>query len=242
MSDSSGAASHLPPSAPKTEAVRRLLEERGRRLSRGEVVLDRELLIAHPELAPDLYDALAATKAIRRALLDARRAGPADHSLLAMSDGALLAPLSAGGGWDAEEPDPVPSAEGYEVVGEVGSGGQARVYEAVQRSTGQRVAIKVLPGGPLAGSRQRERFERESAILAALRHPHIVGIVDRGRTADGSFFFVMPFVAGRALDEYVAGLRAAGTATPATVLRLFARVAAAVGESHRLGIIHRDLK
>jgi formylglycine-generating enzyme required for sulfatase activity len=214
-----------------------------------------------PDLPPGPRAAIgaagaAADRAIRRAVAEARRAGsPADEPLDPLDDDALVAPLSddggdaryAGGGPDAADaragPDgPLPSVHGYDLVAEVGSGGQAVVYEAVQAATGRRVAIKVLPGGRFAGSRQRERFERETAVLASVQHPNVVGIIDRGRTPDGSFYFVMPFVGGAELDGHVAARRAAGGFGVRGVLRLFAAVAGAVAEAHRLGVVHRDLK
>src|SRR3954465_13103436 len=73
---------------------------------------------------------------------------------------------------------------GYELLREISRGGQAVVYEAVQRSTGRRVAVKVLHERSLAGSAERARFEREVKILGALDHPNVVAIVDRGRTPD----------------------------------------------------------
>src|SRR5437868_12627621 len=54
--------------------------------------------------------------------------------------------------------------------------------------------------GPLATEASRARFAREIQILAALNHPNIVNVIDRGRTADGSEFFSMEYIAGDPLD------------------------------------------
>jgi serine/threonine protein kinase len=75
-------------------------------------------------------------------------------------------------------------------------------------------------------------------MLASLSHPNIVGILDQGRTADGSFFLVTDFVEGCSLDVY---LKRIELDLPA-VLRLFVTIAQAVDEIHRNGIVHRDLK
>ena len=66
----------------------------------------------------------------------------------------------------------------------------------------------------------------------------MVGILDKGRTADGSFFLVMDFVEGTDLNTYA---RRLGKDT-AAIIRLFVKVASAVDEAHQLGIVHRDLK
>ncbi len=93
---------------------------------------------------------------------------------------------------------------GYHVVREVSRGGQAVVCEAIQQSTGRKVAIKLMREGPLASARERARFDREVQVLAALNHPNIVRVVDRGTTADGSFFLVMDYIGGPPLDEWLA--------------------------------------
>src|SRR5947208_1803952 len=80
---------------------------------------------------------------------------------------------------------PLAAMAGYEVLREISSGGQAVVYEAIQRSTERKVAVKVLHQRSLAGGHELARFEREVKILGALDHPNIVAIVDRGRSPDG---------------------------------------------------------
>ncbi|MGA2501879.1 MAG: bifunctional serine/threonine-protein kinase/formylglycine-generating enzyme family protein, partial [Tepidisphaeraceae bacterium] len=84
------------------------------------------------------------------------------------------------------------------------------------------------------------RFEREAAILAGLDHPGVVGIIDRGRTADGSFFIVMDHIDGENLDVFLSRHRQ--PPGQRAVLRLFAKIAHAVHEAHSHGVVHRDLK
>ncbi len=126
---------------------------------------------------------------------------------------------------------------GYDIRREVHRGGQGVVYEALQQSTGQTVALKVLREGPFAGGNDRQRFDREVSILATLNHRHIVRIIDRGAAA-GSDYLVMDYVDGRPIDRYVRehdlSLR--------DRLRLFAEVCDAVSAAHQRGVIHRDLK
>ncbi|HEY3232003.1 MAG TPA: serine/threonine-protein kinase, partial [Roseiflexaceae bacterium] len=132
-------------------------------------------------------------------------------------------------------PDALP---GYEILREIHRGGQGVVYQAIQKSTQRKVAIKVLHEGPFAGPRSRVRFEREVQILGALNHPNIVTIHDSGRAAGDALYYVMDYVRGRSLREFVRERKLA--LEPA--LELFATVCEAVQHAHTRGIIHRDLK
>ena len=127
---------------------------------------------------------------------------------------------------------------GFEVLKEIHRGGQGVVYQAIQRATKRKVAIKVFHEGPFASARDRARFEREVDILAQLEHPNIVGIIDRGTTDNGGFFYVMDYVSGRTLDAFMTD--PAGGIDD--LLRLFAKVCDAMNAAHLKGIIHRDLK
>ena len=145
-----------------------------------------------------------------------------------------------------EDAAPVtPVISGYRIVAHIEAGGQGVVYKAVQTATHRKVAIKLLRDGILANERQRFRFERETELLASLRHPNIVTLFDRGRTPEGHDYLVMEWVHGVPLDKYVrnrseseayrdAGLRAK--------LTLFSKIAQAVQHAHGGSVIHRDLK
>ncbi len=129
------------------------------------------------------------------------------------------------------------SIPGYRLLSEIHRGAQGVVYRAVQESTGQHVAVKVMREGPHAGEVDRARFEREVQILAHLRHPNIVSILDTGSSA-GSFWFVMDYIHGQPLDVHTAS----GERTLRETLELFARVCDAIHAAHVRGIIHRDIK
>lgn len=140
---------------------------------------------------------------------------------------------------DARSPlPPIDMIEGYELVKELHRGGQGVVYQAVQKSTKRKVAIKVLLEGPFASHATRRRFEREIELIANLKHPNIVTIFDSGLTRDGRQYCVMDYVRGLRLDEYV------GDRKPPLpdLLRLFETICQAVNHAHQKGIIHRDLK
>ncbi|MDX2148664.1 MAG: protein kinase [Planctomycetota bacterium] len=126
---------------------------------------------------------------------------------------------------------------GYEIVREVHRGGQGVVYQAIQKTTKRKVAIKLLFEGVAGGSRGRARFEREIDILGQLSHPNIVGIIDSGKVA-ASFYYVMDYISGQPLDAYIAS----GPRPVEETLRLFAKICDAVYAAHLKGVIHRDIK
>jgi eukaryotic-like serine/threonine-protein kinase len=127
----------------------------------------------------------------------------------------------------------------YAIVRELGRGGMGAVYLA-ERADGQfekRVAIKVLKRGTDTDEVLR-RFRMERQILANLDHPNITRLVDAGTTADGLPYFVMEFVEGTPITQFVqrekVDLRGR--------LKLFLKVCSAVELAHRYQIIHRDIK
>ena len=146
----------------------------------------------------------------------------------------------AGGDDEGPAPGPLPKGliPGYEILREIHHGGQGIVYQAVQLSTKRRVAIKVLLEGPYASQAARRRFEREIELIASLKHPNIVSIFDSGQTTDHRQFYVMDYVSGMRLQDYVQQKRL----TLRQSLDLFARIAEAVSFAHQKGVIHRDLK
>ncbi|HYE17375.1 MAG TPA: bifunctional serine/threonine-protein kinase/formylglycine-generating enzyme family protein [Tepidisphaeraceae bacterium] len=230
------------------DPLERVLDEIVARRGGGEYVPDGEVVARYPELMPRLGERLAVLHDIARARAAARRHDPvAGGPLPALSADQLDVPidLSAPRGapaTDAAASDAGPRFPGYGVVREVAVGGQATVFEAVQLSTGRRVAIKVIHGGPWLDSRQRARLRREVRIMARLAHPNVVGVIDSGRGADGSFYLAMPYVDGLPLDEHLAGWENRGPAGVDEVLRVFCRLADAVDEAHFRDVVHRDLK
>ncbi|MBN1513833.1 MAG: protein kinase [Phycisphaerae bacterium] len=131
----------------------------------------------------------------------------------------------------------LPVIQGYDLVRELGRGGQGNVYEAIQKETHRIVALKTLRLGRYASDRDRLRFEREVDVVAHLRHPNIVTLYESGESG-GHQYFAMEFVRGRPLDRYLADTRLGITHT----VELFRKVSAAVAHAHRNGVVHRDLK
>jgi eukaryotic-like serine/threonine-protein kinase len=137
------------------------------------------------------------------------------------------------------------SIPGYSILREIHRGGQGVVYQAIQKTTRRKVAIKVMREGPFASKHEQARFEREVQVLAALKHPNIVAIHESG-TAAGSFYFVMDYISGQPLDVYMAAARPgspkSGRRSVRETLALFQKICEAVNAAHLRGVIHRDLK
>ena len=125
----------------------------------------------------------------------------------------------------------------YELLEEIGRGGQGVVYRAHQKSLNRTVALKVIGLGPWTTETHLKRFRREAEAAAHLEHPGIVPIHEVGER-DGSCYFSMKFVEGGQLDEVVRD-------TPMSLRQsaeLVAKVARTVHYAHEHGILHRDIK
>lgn len=142
--------------------------------------------------------------------------------------------------------DPGESIPGFEIVREVHRGGQGVVYEAIQESTGDRVAIKLLLQGGFATTRQRHRFEREIEIISQLHHPNIVAVQGSRQALGGRPGYVMEFIKGEELSDWATLHRPSDTprdrAFLLRALRVFTRICNGVVYAHMCGVIHRDLK
>src|SRR5215469_1418474 len=125
----------------------------------------------------------------------------------------------------------------YELLEEVGRGGQGVVFRARQKSLNRLVALKVISLGQWASREHVKRFRREAEAAARLEHPGIVPIHEVNER-DGSCYFSMQFIDGGQLDEVVK--RAPMSIRQAA--ELIAKVARTVHYAHEHGILHRDIK
>ncbi len=125
----------------------------------------------------------------------------------------------------------------YELLEEIGRGGQGVVYRARQKSLNRTVALKVIGLGHWATEAHLKRFRLEAEAAASLEHPGIVPIHEVGER-DGSCYFSMKFVEGGQLDEVA-------KRQPIPIrqaVELIAKVARTVHYAHEHGILHRDIK
>ncbi|NND97065.1 MAG: serine/threonine protein kinase [Pirellulaceae bacterium] len=93
----------------------------------------------------------------------------------------------------------------YKIVREIGRGGMGVVFEAIHQSLGRRVALKVLATSLLDQPKHHARFRREARAAARLRHPNIVSVFGVGQS-DGQHYYVMDFIRGLSLSEWLQSL------------------------------------
>jgi len=126
----------------------------------------------------------------------------------------------------------------YRLVEQIGQGGMATVYRALDTQSMQEFAIKVL--SPTIGDDRRFvlRFRREAGLVKrCLKHPNIVPVVDYGE-AGGYTYLVMPFLKGETLHDYLVR----GPLTQKQKMRWIGQVTEALAFAHENGVIHRDIK
>jgi serine/threonine-protein kinase len=129
-----------------------------------------------------------------------------------------------------------PELGDYRIEGIVGVGRTGIVYLATDSRTGRAVALKVLREDVSIDPVYRERFRREGALLATLRHPHIIPIYGMGEI-DGDLFIATRLVTGTLKNLITAGPIAVDVA-----MKVVTAVAEAVDTAHAAGIVHRDVK
>ena len=126
----------------------------------------------------------------------------------------------------------------YEILRRLAAGGMGTVYEARDVILGQRFAVKILHSEFAGCAGTVQRFLRESALLAALPHEHLVAVVDSGEVR-GVPFFVMELLSGQDLLQLLVALRRLPVRR---AVSLALDVCCALGAAHDAGLIHRDLK
>jgi serine/threonine protein kinase len=125
----------------------------------------------------------------------------------------------------------------YEIREALGHGGMATVYRAYDPLFEREVALKILKQELLNDLHVRERFERETKIIAKLEHAAIVPVYDVRRDNE-QLFFVMRYMAGGSLSERIQN----GSLSLSNVAGIIQRLATALDYAHYKGVIHRDLK
>lgn len=130
----------------------------------------------------------------------------------------------------------------YELIAEIGRGGQGEVYKALQPGTRRPIALKRIAGLGLApGAPERQRFAREVEALTRLSHPNVV-TVHTAELIDRHALLVMELVEGRPIDQWADARWDSGTRALEDILQVFAGACDGVAHAHQRGVIHRDLK
>jgi len=125
---------------------------------------------------------------------------------------------------------------GYRIEQEIGRGGMATVYRAVQESLQRTVAVKVMSAALAAEGGFGERFLREARTAAGLNHPGILSVHDVG-VVDHNYYLVMEYISGGDLKQRIKqGL------PPNKSLFIIKQIAIALGHAHGKGFVHRDVK
>lgn len=128
------------------------------------------------------------------------------------------------------------SIPGYTIERELGVGGMARVYLALQCSLERRVALKVMAPALAADPNFSKRFLREARTIAALTHPHIVALYEVGVTDDHLHYFSMQYLPG---GDFAQRMRRGVEARE--LVRVLTGIAKALGFAHQQGVVHRDV-
>jgi len=129
-----------------------------------------------------------------------------------------------------------PRVPGYQIQAELGRGGMAVVYSAIETDLDRPVAIKVVRGEAGDPDGHIQRLENEARGLAALHHPHIVDLYRFGRTEDGALYYVMPLLSGGSLEDWPKPV------PEGQVIDLLDNLLQALEHAHAADIIHRDIK
>src|SRR5687767_5081489 len=133
---------------------------------------------------------------------------------------------------------------GYTVMEKVGKGAMATVYKGKQISLDRIVAIKVLPKRMSDNAEFVDRFYKEGKAAAKLSHNNIVQAIDVGSSPEGYHYFVMEFVEGKTLYDYMQPppVGEGRNFSEKEALDITIQIAEALAHAHRRGLIHRDVK
>lgn len=187
------------------------------------------------------------------------------HLQAAVAEALGLAPglAAAGAGIDVDRAIGQVLGGRYRLDARLGRGAMGAVFAARDLQLDRQVALKLFDTLGRSGATDVERFAREAKVLAALSHPHVVAIHDRGETAEGARYLVMPQLHGATLAALLAEQTASPTGTDhrawlasllgspqisaesswlRSAVRWCAQVARGLHAAHAQGILHRDVK
>jgi serine/threonine protein kinase len=125
----------------------------------------------------------------------------------------------------------------FDIIAPLGQGGWGQSYLARDRTTGERVVLK-LPGATVNAPEEEARFRREALILSRLCHPNIQRLA-RAVVERNAPYLALEYLEGRSLREW---LESDTPPTPAEAVNVATQIAAAMAYAHARGVYHRDLK
>ena len=133
-----------------------------------------------------------------------------------------------------------PDFSGYKLISKLGGGNTGIVYKAMDPSSGEFLALKILPNNLLTSNERRARFQRETRAARMLSHPSIARMFEVGTSDDGHLYIAMEYVDGRSYSALVEDN------PEGLVLHDFYAVISpvleAVAYAHQNNLVHRDLK
>jgi serine/threonine-protein kinase len=132
-----------------------------------------------------------------------------------------------------------PELAKYEIQEEIGRGGMATVYRAVDRRLGREVAVKVIHPHLRDSPEVASRFQTEAKAVAKLRHPNIVEVYDVSGPEEREQYLVSELVRGTTLRRL---LQRAGVLPPEVAAAVAVELLDALAHAHASGVIHRDIK
>src|SRR5436309_7325875 len=127
----------------------------------------------------------------------------------------------------------------YEAMRLLGEGGMGRVYLARQLDLGRQVVVKIMHDHVAADEKFRERFQRETLLMARFQHPYAVTLYDASLDDPQGPCIIMEYIRGMSLDAL---LHSHGRLLAERVSRILRQLCEALHAAHEQGIIHRDLK
>jgi serine/threonine-protein kinase len=127
----------------------------------------------------------------------------------------------------------------YRLKERLGAGGMGEVYLAEHRLLKRPCALKLICPERAGDPEVIRRFEREVRAMARLTHFNTVEVFDYGRTQEGTFYYVMEYLAGPSLEQLV---RRGGRLPAARAVHFVRQLCGALHEAHGVGLIHRDVK
>lgn len=200
-------------------------------MDEGKSVDPVEICAEHPHLASPLADVLGLSDALPDLNREARNEDPLSGMVL---------------------------AERYQLSTCLGRGAMGVVYLSEDRELRREVAIKILDARLFSDAQAEARFQLEAEVLAALQHPNVVAVYDRGRTQEGVHFLVMERLDGQTFADLLKLLSEGGDAIetvaaalhtppdegfwPRQVARWAHDLASALGSAHERQLVHRDVK